>query len=220
MRDLKETGRFRVDERTFARMRQLFAGDSVDNAECLTAIREVFERHSYLMDPHTAVAYRVAERLRGENPVLIASTAHWAKFGDNVYRALHGIEPGQALPESVAALSGCQLNQLIAQETGCFDIPTGLAELDALPIRFTKVIDAGARRHRGARRRNVSEGRSQRMKPPTENANAAQNGPGGPAEDRALPPFAWLWPAPRAPTGPSSGAAWRSCAAACRRRAP
>ncbi len=144
MRDLKETGRFRVDERTFARMRQLFAGDSVDNAECLATVREVFERHDYLMDPHTAVAYRVAERLRGENPVLIASTAHWAKFGDNVYRALHGIEPGQALPESVAALSGCQLNQLIAQETGCFDIPAGLAELDALPIRFTKVIDAGA----------------------------------------------------------------------------
>lgn len=142
MQELKEAGRFRVDERTFARMRQLYAADSVDNAECLATIKEVFDRHGYLMDPHTAVAYRVAERLRGENPVLIASTAHWAKFGDNVYRALHGIEPGSPLPEAVTTLSGCQLNRLIAQETGSSDIPAGLAELDSLPIRFGKIIDA------------------------------------------------------------------------------
>ena len=83
------------------------------------------------------------QNLRGENPVLIASTAHWAKFGDNVYRALHGIAPGAPLPADVAALSGCELNELIARETGHTDIPQGLAELDTLPIRFTEVIDNG-----------------------------------------------------------------------------
>ena len=57
-----------------------------------------------MLDPHTAVAYQAAENLRGENPVLIASTAHWAKLGDNVYRALHGIAPGDLLPDDVAAL--------------------------------------------------------------------------------------------------------------------
>lgn len=103
----------------------------------------MFEQHGYLLDPHTAVAYQTAENLRGENPVLIASTAHWAKFGDNVYRALHGIEPGAPLPDDVAALSGCKLNELIARETGVDDIPHGLAELDALPIRFDEVIDGG-----------------------------------------------------------------------------
>ncbi len=144
MRDLGETKRFRVDEETFARMRQLYAADSVSNDDCLATIKEVFDEHDYLMDPHTAVAYRVAERLRGENPVLIASTAHWAKFGDNVYRALHGMAAGEALPEAVAALSGCQLNRLIAEETGDFNIPAGLAELDSLPIRFSKVINPGA----------------------------------------------------------------------------
>ena len=43
----------------------------------------------------------------------------------------------------VAALSGCKLNELIARETGVDDIPHGLAELDALPIRFDEVIDGG-----------------------------------------------------------------------------
>ena len=104
-------------------------------------IKEVLDKHNYLIDPHTAVAYKVAERLHSENPVLIASTAHWAKFGENVYRALHGITPDQPLPESVAELSGCALNDLIASEANSHNIPKGLAELDSLPIRFKDVIE-------------------------------------------------------------------------------
>ena len=141
MADLKQQRRFRVDENTFNAVREHFAADSVDNAECLRTIKEVLDEHDYLLDPHTAVAYRAAQNLRGENPVLIASTAHWAKFGNNVYRALHDMKPGQPLPESVAALSGCGLNDLVADESGHHDVPRGLAELDGLPIRFTEVID-------------------------------------------------------------------------------
>lgn len=143
MRDLNESKSFRVDADTFARVRETFSADSVDNATCLRTIKEVLDEHDYLMDPHTAVAYRVAENLRGQNPVLIASTAHWAKFGANVYRALHGMEPGTELPSEVESLSGCELNNLIAEQTGHRDIPRGLAELDDRPIRFTDVINAG-----------------------------------------------------------------------------
>ena len=141
MADLRDKRRFRVDEETFAKVRETFASDSIDNATCLDTIKRVFDEHDYLLDPHTAVAYQTAENLRGENPVLIASTAHWAKFGDNVYRALHGIEPGAPLPDEAASLTGCQLNELIARETGKRDIPQGLAQLDDLPIRFTDIID-------------------------------------------------------------------------------
>ena len=141
MSDLKTKRHFRVDEETFKRVREHFAADSVDNSECLRTIKEVLDKHDYLLDPHTAVAYRAAQNLRGENPVLIASTAHWAKFGNNVYRALHDMEPGEPLPADIEALSGCQLNELVAQESGHHDVPRGLAELDELPIRFTEVID-------------------------------------------------------------------------------
>ena len=43
----------------------------------------------------------------------------------------------------MAQLSGCELNELIARETGRDDIPRGLAELDALPLRFGEVIEGG-----------------------------------------------------------------------------
>lgn len=141
MRDLSESRRFRVDADTFAKVRADFVADSVENDECLAVIREVLDKHDYLLDPHTAVAYRVAQNVRGENPVLIASTAHWAKFGDNVYRALHDLPAGAALPADVAALTGCQLNELISQETGGRIIPAGLSTLDEMPVRFTEVID-------------------------------------------------------------------------------
>ena len=141
MRDLSDSRRFRVDAGTFARLRADFVADSVDNDECLAVIREVLDKHDYLLDPHTAVAYRVAQNVRGDNPVLVASTAHWAKFGDNVYRALHGLAASDPLPPEVAALTGCQLNELISQETGGRAIPAGLASLDEMPVRFTQVID-------------------------------------------------------------------------------
>ena len=142
MVDLNEKRCFRVDADTFARVRENFSADSVDNATCLATIKAVLDEHDYLLDPHTAVAYAAAQNLRGSNPVLIASTAHWAKFGDNVYRALHDMAPADPLPTDVAALTGCQLNQRIAEETGKRDIPAGLANLDAMEVRFTDVIDS------------------------------------------------------------------------------
>ncbi len=142
MSELKEKHRFSIDAASFARVQEVFKAGSADDETCLATIKAVFDRYNYLLDPHTAVAYHVAKEHRGGNPVLIASTAHWAKFGENVYRGLHGISPHEALPESIAALSGCQLNRHIANEIGISYLPKGLAELDDLPIRFTEVIDS------------------------------------------------------------------------------
>ena len=144
MAELAEQGRFEVDEATLAKLQEGFKGASVSNEECLATIKAVLDEHDYLIDPHTAVAYAAAERLHGENPVLVASTAHWAKFGDNVYRALHGIAPGAPLPPEAAKLTGCELNALVARETGQAFIPAGLADLDAMPVRFDEVIDGDA----------------------------------------------------------------------------
>ena len=142
MHDLQNARRFEVDEQTSERMAQLYRAGSVDNNTCLATIRNVFDSHGYLMDPHTAVAYKVAENVREDDvPLVVASTAHWAKFGDNVYRALHNIPLADKLPTHISSLSGCKLNECIAHETGLTHIPRGLAELDDIPIRFTRVID-------------------------------------------------------------------------------
>ena len=141
MADLKADKYFKLDDETFAKLQADFDAGYVDNATALATIERVFDEQGYLMDPHTAVAMKVAEDCKGANPMLVASTAHWAKFGINVYRALHGIPAGGELPDAVAKLTDCKLNELIADETGVHNIPAGLAELDDLPIRFTEVIE-------------------------------------------------------------------------------
>jgi threonine synthase len=157
MNDLNCDKRFQIDGDTLDRLHADFASDSVNSADCLKTIKEVHDRYGYLLDPHSAVAFKVAERLRGSNPVLIASTAHWAKFGANVYRALHGIAPGEDLPGQAANLSGNDLNRLVEKETGCGPIPAGLAQLDQMPVRFTQVIDGNTGAIEDAVREMLSE---------------------------------------------------------------
>jgi len=144
MAQLATDRRFTVDRQTFASVRELFSGDWVSNDESLSTIARVYREHGYLMDAHTAVAWETAERLRGEDPVLVVSTAHWAKFGADVYRALTGLASGEPLDSAAAALSGLELlDRVRAIAPGAAPIPAPLAELAALPERFTSVVDAG-----------------------------------------------------------------------------
>jgi threonine synthase len=151
MASLARDRRFRIDRDTFAAMRRVFLGDWVSNAESLEVIERVWREEHYLLDPHTAVAWEVAERLRGDNPVLVVSTAHWAKFGADVYKALTGTAYDSPLPQDAATLSGVQLLDKVAEMTpGASRVPRALAELDALEERFTDVVDAGREGVEGA----------------------------------------------------------------------
>jgi threonine synthase len=53
------------------------------------------------------------------------------------------MQPEDALPADVEALTGCQLNKLIAKEANQTYIPAKLANLDEMEVRFTQVIDEG-----------------------------------------------------------------------------
>jgi len=137
-------GKFVVDRDTFAAMRAHFSGDWVGNDESLQVIRRVWDEHGYLLDPHTSVAWEVAERLRSENPVLVVSTAHWAKFGTDVFKALSGLDYATALPPREAGLGGVALLHEVASMTGgASPVPTGLSGLDSLPERFAAIVPAG-----------------------------------------------------------------------------
>jgi threonine synthase len=141
---LAKERRFQVDQATFAKVRELFSADFVGNDESLRTVREVHEETGYLLDPHTAVAWEVAERLRERDPVIVVSTAHWAKFGGDVYKALLGIPYDELLPDGIRELPGVQLLARVQELAGeDVRIPRALAELDELTERFTNVVEAG-----------------------------------------------------------------------------
>ncbi len=140
MADLTGQGSFTVDPDTRAAMADLFVGDSVGNDESLAAIRRVLADTGRLLDPHTAVAWAMAERHKGPAPMLVVSTAHWAKFGADVYKALRGVPYGAPLPADAATMSEFQLlDQVLLMAPG-EKIPEGLAGLQDAEVRFDTVI--------------------------------------------------------------------------------
>lgn len=69
------------------------SGISVSDEETLESIRSVFDRFGYIMDPHTAVAFRALEQYRSSGnhagkPGVVLSTAHPVKFLEAIRDAL------------------------------------------------------------------------------------------------------------------------------------
>ncbi|MDE0839621.1 MAG: threonine synthase [Kiritimatiellae bacterium] len=82
-----------------------FVSGSGDTAATLAVIKDTYETHGYLLDPHTAVGVHVAKRFqRDDVPMICLATAHPAKFGDAIVQAL-----GEDLAHhpTLDALEGC-----------------------------------------------------------------------------------------------------------------
>lgn len=93
----------------------LFRARRVQRAETLDTIRNLYERHGRLVDPHTAVGAAAALRENGDGvPVLCLATAHPAKFGEAIRAAIGRdaahhprIDALQGLPTRMEVLPAC-----------------------------------------------------------------------------------------------------------------
>ncbi|SIQ64413.1 threonine synthase [Chryseobacterium sp. RU33C] len=77
---------------------------SVDDEQTINTIMEVYEKHGYILEPHSAVAFAAMEKYLKENPEqkgFILGTAHPVKFPDAVEKAIHG---QIKIPESLKGL--------------------------------------------------------------------------------------------------------------------
>ena len=102
MTQLSGTGRLCFSSAELARVSNDFLAISVDSEQTLTTIRDFHAGTGYVLDPHTAVGVKAAKELTGgEVPVVCLATAHPAKFGDAVNRAI-GCNPD--MPPSLAGI--------------------------------------------------------------------------------------------------------------------
>ncbi len=98
------------------RVKQDFAAASIDDRETIETIRNFHEKTGYTLDPHTAVGVAVGQKVRNSScPLVCLATAHPAKFGDAVKKAI-GSEP--ELPQAFNGLSSREKRLItIAAET-------------------------------------------------------------------------------------------------------
>ena len=103
MTQFAESGRLDLSS-SCDQIRRDFVATAASEQAVLDTIRLFYKEHGYILDPHTAVGVHAAliHQQKGI-PVICLSTAHPAKFGETVEKAI-GIPP--EMPEALAALAG------------------------------------------------------------------------------------------------------------------
>ncbi|WP_425057852.1 Threonine synthase [Sporomusa carbonis] len=135
MAGLNANGEYRISNEHLAAIKEVFPAGWISDEETAATIGRVHGEYGYALDPHTAVAWQVAENYRRQSgdrtPNIIVSTASPFKFNATVLTALAGTDSFAGKSE-FAALHA--LAKLINQP-----VPTALAELEHKPVRHTAV---------------------------------------------------------------------------------
>lgn len=133
MAALENEKHYKVSDRIREGMKD-FCGGSATVEETNETIGQMYDEHGYLMDTHTAVAYKVykdyVEKTGDDTPTLIASTASAYKFAESVAQAI-----GLAKEEN-----GFEYVKAVEAATGV-KVPSGLKDLDKKEIRHRDVIE-------------------------------------------------------------------------------
>ena len=140
MQALKSGGTYAVGEAVHRALMESFAAGWADDEKAMEAIARVHAECDYTMDPHTAVAWSVAEAYRAHTgdrrPMVVVSTASPYKFSRSVLTALQGAEAVQALDEFACA---------DALERACgLPMPASLRDLRSKARRHNDVVEPAA----------------------------------------------------------------------------
>lgn len=133
MESLDKNKQYTVSDQIKEGMKEFYGGScSVEQTN--EAIGKMYADNDYLMDTHTAVAYKVYEDYKaatGDNtPAVIASTASAYKFAESVANAI-GID---------GDMNGFEYIDAVNEKTGV-RVPKGLKNLDKKEIRHKGVIE-------------------------------------------------------------------------------
>ncbi|HBA89144.1 MAG TPA: threonine synthase [Geobacter sp.] len=120
--ELQQTGRIVFSEDELKRVQSEFLSCTVNESQTLETIASFHRETGYLLDPHTAVGVRGALECVPKHPAVVClATAHPAKFGDAVEKAIGSPLP---LPPQLAALIGketrCEIMEASREKVKAF----------------------------------------------------------------------------------------------------
>jgi threonine synthase len=124
MANLAQSRQFTLETDALKSIRSEFDSGATSEAETAETIAQVLKDTGELLDPHTAVGYAVAAKIRTHSPMVTLATAHPAKFPDAVYKA-SGIRPN--LPS--------RLSHLMNAKEYCKTLPNSAAEVKSFILQ-------------------------------------------------------------------------------------
>ena len=135
MERLSAEGFYKIESEELKKIQREFFGAWVDELETKEAIGRIYNDYQYLMDTHTAVAWRALEKYRfltsDETYSIILSTASPYKFADSVLAALDDKPARDADP--------FQLLHKLNEDTGV-EIPSRMLALEDMPVLHDEII--------------------------------------------------------------------------------
>ncbi|XP_006871716.1 PREDICTED: threonine synthase-like 1 [Chrysochloris asiatica] len=103
---LEDQNHFQIEKILIEKLQQDFVADWCSEDDCLAAINSTYNASGYILDPHTAVAKVVADRMQDKTcPVIVSSTAHYSKFAPAIMQALKIKEINQTSSSQLYLLS-------------------------------------------------------------------------------------------------------------------
>ncbi len=137
MQRLNTEGFYQIESDDLKKIQSEFFGAWVDELETKEAIGRIYNDYHYLMDTHTAVAWRALEKYRfltsDETYTIVLSTASPYKFADSVLSALEEDKPQEG--------GAFELLRKLNATTGV-EIPPRMLALENLPVLHSEVIPA------------------------------------------------------------------------------
>lgn len=105
MDDFESNGKLTFGNDLLKKAQKDFVSALVNDEEILEMVSRFNQENGYLLDPHSAVGVRAAEKNDIQTPVICLACAHPAKFGDAIRKAL-GSEP--ELPDELSQLTNLE----------------------------------------------------------------------------------------------------------------
>ena len=127
---LKTSGEFAVTQDELATCQEIFSAIAVDESHTLQTIKDVFQKHTYLLCPHSAVGYAAAQEYLQSNPgtnVVTLATAHIGKFTEHILSNLGDSE--NEFRDAVINSVPEKLRELEKAETRRHDICNSVEEV-------------------------------------------------------------------------------------------
>ena len=131
MNDLNQWGAYEIPDDVLAKIRHLFGCGWADEDQVREAIHDCWEKNHYVIDPHTACAYFVAQQIPSDplTPRVILSTASPYKFPRVVNESL-GLD---------ATGTDFECMDVLSAATGT-TAPAALRGLETADVRFKDVV--------------------------------------------------------------------------------
>jgi threonine synthase len=89
MKGIKEKGRYIISKEILEKINKNFLSASLNEDEVLKVIKEVYEKHKVILDPHSAIAFgALKHKINLDDNNIVLATAHPCKFPDVIHKSI------------------------------------------------------------------------------------------------------------------------------------